>query len=104
MAKIAVFLGIPLPPAYICPDRDLDIPCSKLRNPCGKKNFVVVLLLWGGKMKNGFHARMSSRRVKAIFLWKPRARRGTLPRQSAIEAPVRHIRVEAYCENDPKRP
>ena len=90
MAKIAVFLGIPLSPAYICPDRDLDIPCRQL--------------LWGGKMKNGFHARMSSRRVKAIFLWKPRARRGTLPRQSAIEAPVRHVSVEAYCENDPKRP
>lgn len=55
-------------------------------------------------MKNGFHARMSSRRVKAIFLWKPRARRGDLPRQSAVEVPVRHISVEAYCENDPKRP
>ena len=51
------------------------------------------------KMKIGFHAIMPCTRMEGIFLWKPKPRRDTLPRQSSIERPREHSSVEAYFHN-----
>lgn len=71
--------------------------CSSVFVTARAKNATDISLR--GKMKNGFHARMPCRRVKAIFQWKPRPQELGSPRQSAIEVPVCHVNVEAYCEN-----